>query len=384
MRRLALILLTLVLTACGGGGGGGTTVNTPLASARVAVMTLPQTNRVYNEAVGDLNGDGLDDVVISGWNYDNATAYVYILIQNADGTLTNRTSLLPNNVIPGSQRVLLADFDNDGYVDIFIPGFGDGTVMTSQHSVVFWGTGGTYTREDWTDSSQAHGACIGDLNNDGKIDILISGSGAWINNGSRSFTLNAALIPSYWNTHFTACAVIKEATSNTVYISGNNLIGGYRDTIAVYGFGLNLMYTTGQNQTSDNYDAVNVVVADLTGDGHKDFVLSLNSINVPADGPRKILAYTAPNTYTYSGTLETVSSQYFDRALSIDGVDSVFFSGDAPTASVYKGTTKYKPGAFTSMSTSRWDPVNVYQNTSNGKIYMLELINGTFYIQEMQ
>ena len=380
MRSLVPILLTLVLTACGGGGGGsGSASSNAVTSSRVAVLTLPNANGFYTEAVGDLNGDGLDDIVVSGWTMNSATAYVYIFMQNADGTLTNRTSLLPNNVVAGSQRVLLADFDADGHVDIFIPGFGEGAGgMTSQNSVMFWGGSGSYTRSDWTDGSMAHGACTGDLNNDGKIDLLLAGSGVWINNGARAFTKTNILT----NNYFTACAVVKEATSSTVYLAQNNSVAGFKDAIAVYDFGLNLTSSTGY-QADASYDTIDVAVADLTGDGHKDLVLSLNGTAVNAVGPRQILAYTGTNTYTYSSTLESKRSSYYAHALVINGTDSVLFSGDADNISLYKGTTKQYSSAFSTMA-AYGDAGNVYQNASNGKLYMLQLINGTFYTQEMK
>lgn len=379
MPRLLPILLTLVLTACGGGGGGGgSTASSNVASSKVAVLTLPNTNGFYTEAVGDLNGDGLDDVVVSGWTMNSTTAYVYVFMQNADGTLTNRTSLLPNNVVAGSQRILLADFDADGHVDIFVPGFGEGAGgMTTQNSVMFWGSSGAYTRTDWTDASMAHGACTGDLNNDGKTDLLLAGSGVWINNGSRAFTRTNILT----NNYFTACAVAKESTSNTVYLAQNNTVAGFKDAIAVYDFGLNLTSSTGY-QADANYDTIDVVAADLTGDGNKDFVLSQNGTAVMAAGPRQILAYTGANTYAYSSTLESKRSAYYGHKLTVNGRDSVAFSGDASNASLYIGTTKMYPSAFTTMA-SLGDASNVYQNASSGKLYMLQLINGTFYTQEM-
>jgi len=375
------ILLTLVLTACGGGGGGGgTTANNAATSSKVAVLTLPNTNGFYTQAVGDLNGDGLDDVVVSGWTMNSTTAYVYIFMQNADGTLTNRTSLLPNNVVAGSQRILLADFDNDGHVDIFVPGFGENNAgMTAQNSVMFWGSGGSYTRSDWTDSSTAHGACTGDLNNDGKIDLLIAGSGVWINNGSRAFTKTNILT----NNYFTACAVVKEAASNTIYLAQNNSVAGFKDAIAVYDFTLTLSSSTGY-QADTSYDTIDVVVADLTGDGNKDFVLSLNGNAVLAAGPRQILAYTGANTYAYSSTLESKRSHYYAHKLTVGSNDAVLFSGDAGDASLYVGTTKMYPSTFTTMSSSGTF-ANVYQNSTTGKLYMLQLINlTTFYTQEIK
>ena len=375
MKHIIPLLLTLVLTACGGGGGGSGTASSA-ASVRSTVLSTIRTNTVYTEAVGDLNGDGLDDVVVSGWNSDSATAYVYVFIQNSDGTLTDRTSLLPNNVIAGSQRVLIADFDSDGHMDIFIPGFGDGSAMTRQNSVMFWGSSGSYIRNDWTDNSMAHGACIGDINNDGRTDILIAGSGAWINNGGRAFTLNNI----FTNNYFTACAVVKEATSSTVYLANNNSVAGYRDAIVVYDFSLTAISNTGY-QSDNNYDTIDVVAADLTGDGNKDFVISLNGIAINATGPRQVLAYTGANTYSYSTTLGSGRSLYYAHRLTINGADSVFFSGDAQNASVYRGSTQYRSSMFSGNS---FDPVNVYQNTSNGKMYMLQLTNGTFYTQEIQ
>jgi len=348
MKLLVPILLTLVLTACGGGGGSGSAISNASITAKTAVLTLPNTNGFYTEAVGDLNGDGLEDVVVSGWTGNSTTAYVYIFMQNVDGTLTNRTSLLPNNVVAGSQRVLLADFDNDGHVDIFVPGFGENTAgMTAQNSVMFWGSSGSYTRTDWTDSSTAHGACTGDLNNDGKTDLLIAGSGAWINNGSRAFTKTNILT----NNYFTACAVVKETTSNTIYLAQNNSVAGFKDAIMVYDFTLTLSSSTGY-QADASYDTIDVVVADLTGDGNKDFVLSLNGTAVNAAGPRQILAYTGANTYAYSSTLDSKRSHYYAHKLTVGGKDAVLFSGDAGDASIYVGTTKMYPSAFTTMSSS--------------------------------
>jgi hypothetical protein len=94
-----------------------------------------------------------------------------------------------------------------------------------------------------------------------------------------------------------------------------------------------------------------------------------------------VLANTGVNTYSYSSTLGSGRSLFYAHRLIINGSDSVFFSGDAQNASVYRGITQYRSSMF---SGNNFDPVNVYQNTSNGKMYMLQLTNGTFYTQEIQ
>lgn len=376
----AICILTLILCACGGGGGSAVnSVGTKATSIVTSVGT--NTNQVANYAAGDLNGDGLEDVVVSGWNSNIATAYVYVFIQNTDGTLSDKTSqLLTNNVIQGSQRILIGDFDNDGRKDIFVPGFLDGSAILGAHSVMFWGSTSQYVREDWTDLNSAHGACVADMNNDGKLDLLVAGSsysgavgGVYINGGDRHFTRNSSVLPA---DYFEACAAIKTATTNVIYFSGTNSVSGYRDVIATYDYSMNKTSATGL-QNDSTLDTIDVVIADLDANGQKDFVLSINGLNINEAGPRKVIS----NAGTVLYSLETKRSAYHGRALS----DSlVFFSGDTNNASLYQGLNKYKSTAFTDMASSTQGFIDafVYQG-SHGKLYMLELLNGTYKTREM-
>jgi hypothetical protein len=125
LRMGALIVIaTSLIVGCGGGGGGSAGGGTPSPQISSVMNIGSHTNQVTTYAAGDLNGDGLEDVVVSGWNVDSTTAYVYVMLQNSDGTLTDKTSqLLANNVIEGSQRILIGDFDADGHVDRTCPNF---------------------------------------------------------------------------------------------------------------------------------------------------------------------------------------------------------------------------------------------------------------------
>lgn len=389
MKHLLIVLFAFVLTACGGGGSAGTTptptpIPIPTTPTIATVANVgSHTNQVATYAAGDINGDGLEDVVVSGWNFDSSTAYVYIFTQNSDGTLTDKTSqLLANNVIEGSNRIEIADFDSDGRMDIFIPGFRDGSRIYGAHSVMFWGSTGQYVRDDWADVNSAHGACIADMNNDGKPDLLVGGSsvndnavgGVYINNGNRQFTLNTTVLP---NNYFAACSAIKTNTATTVYFGGNNSVVGYRDSITTYDFLLNVISIVGM-QSDNTLDSIDVFVADLDGNGQHDFVVSIDGVNVPDAGPRMIVTTAG----VIISTLESKRSMYFGRALSST---TAFFAGDTNNASVYKGLTKYKPTSFIDMASGNQSFMDafVYQNSGQEKIYMLQLSNGVYKTREM-
>lgn len=383
-------VVSLLLTACGGGGGGGGAGGGAAQSNRIFVATLA-TNGFNSFAVADLNNDGLEDVVVSGWSYDSSTAYLYIFTQNANGTLTNSTnSLITNNVIGGSQRILIADFDNDGYKDIFIPGFGDGSSIHARTNIMFWGGAAGFTRQNWTDASGAHGACVGDLNNDGLPDILIASGyvpgavgGVYVNNGARSFSLHTNILPDQ---NFATCSVLNEGTSNTVFFGNNNVVAGFKDSIVSYDFNFNVLNTVGVQANTEALDTVDSVVADLNNDGHNDFVISRNGLNVGEAGPRGYLLYTGINTFAPFVSIETGRSDYSGRTLTINGLASVFFSGDTNNARVYQGFTKYSSNYFVSMAgnNNSYQQTTVYQNNLTNKVYMLEILGNSFYTQEMR
>lgn len=416
------LLIFLLLASCGGGGGGSITTggNSPPLS-RVANQSV-SNNLVQNLATGDLNGDGLDDVVIGGWNSDAPTATISILIQNSDGTLTDKTStLLPgSNVYGGSQHSFIADFNNDGKNDIFLPGFGDGVQEYPRNGVVLWNTGSGFTRSNLPEQTMSHGACVDDINGDGFLDVLVAGGysgsvgGIYINNGNQTFTLNQnALVSVTGSNFFSACSVIHENNGNIDILFGNTgNVNGYRNNIVVFDSNLNVLSNTGLNQMDGNGhsltggDLIDSIAIDVNGDGHKDFVPIYNMIGAngtPAFAgdiaAKRILLWTSAGQYTYSTTIDNnYENLYFAFQTSIGGIPSVFFGGSNDQAVLYQvingSFVGYKNQRFTDMAIQAGIPnptqINfaidssvIYQNTSTQSVFMLQLLNGVWYTQKM-
>lgn len=380
-------MLTLVLTACGGGGGGGGSGHPGLS----AVATVGNSNLIYNTAVGDLNGDELDDIAVGGWNYNRDGAYVFVYIQNADGTLTDRTSqFLSNNLIHGSQHIYIADFDNDGHNDIFVPGFLDGSIMRPATSVMFWGGTGQFTRQDFTEPVQAHGACLDDINGDGYLDMIVAAGGVYYNNHNRTFTLDASPLNGW--PQFDSCAVAHQTNGDiNIALGDNYAINGFASNVNVYNSSMVFQSSFGIPANAGT-DLVEINVLDTNQDGVKDFVLSFNyndTQNIVATPYKAVYLNTAPNTYAVQTTLNTDNNEYHSYTITLNGVPSIFFPGYLTPNRVYQtvnhALVEYKPGAFASMTSGvrRATGGAVYQNASSGKIYMLYLLDGTYYTKEM-
>jgi hypothetical protein len=413
-----LIFACLINHGCGGGGS----TNNPAAAPvlfQVAQQSANFNNLVQNLAVGDLNGDGLDDVVIGGWNLDTANAHIQIFIQNSNGSMSDQTaSWLPANQYGGSHHAFIADFNLDGKNDVFFPGFGDGTTETPQHSVVLWNQGDHFNRIDLNELTMAHGACLADVNGDSYPDVLTGGGysgsvgGIYINNGNGSFTLDStSLLNVTSNNFFSTCAVIRETNGNINILFGNTYsVNGYRNNIAVFDRQLHLLSNVGLNPVDGNghsltgSDLIDSLAVDVNSDGHLDFVAIYNMLGpngTPAfngdQAAKEIWLSNGTGQYSYAGTIDQeFENLYFFHLTQIGSYPAVFFSGSNNQARLYQVINgqfvSYQQQRFTDMAiqagVSSPSTINfavgnstIYKNHND--VYMLQLLNGTWYTEKM-
>lgn len=125
----------------------------------------------------DCDNDGrLDIVVTNGSSVDRYRAggdlMVTLYHQDADGKFTNVTEQAGLAVKGWGMGVAVADFDNDGNLDLFVTGYG--------HSVLYRGLGNCKFK-DFTEKAGlsgitgfATGAAWGDYDRDGYVDLFVS------------------------------------------------------------------------------------------------------------------------------------------------------------------------------------------------------------------
>ncbi|MES2410450.1 MAG: FG-GAP-like repeat-containing protein [Bacteroidota bacterium] len=179
----------MYLAKCGQGGSGvggnidqlhknngdGTYTNV----AAEANMANPE--QTWSGACGDFNNDGWMDVIV-GVN-SNSNGYTNVKRNNGDGTFTSVTagSGYDTNTNMGREYVA-QDFDNDGFLDVLGSGsnimFGDGNFQFTPNPNMY--------------VLSAYDRPIGDLNNDGFLDIQ-SGTNVLFNNGNTNKWLNVNL-----------------------------------------------------------------------------------------------------------------------------------------------------------------------------------------------
>jgi hypothetical protein len=145
--------------------------------------------------LGDFNNDGWFDIYITNTPFSQISSIIgnVLLKNNGDGTFTNiatETGTSFNSLGWGS---VFLDADNDGLLDLYVSGSLDGSVNSYLSSAFY------HQQNDETfiipqdigfssDSRESYSNAIGDINNDGKPEIVVvndtENNFLWQNNSS--------------------------------------------------------------------------------------------------------------------------------------------------------------------------------------------------------
>lgn len=114
-------------------------------------------------ALGDVNGDGLDDLYIcQTWELPNR-----LLIQNPDGTVADRSAEAGVDFLDATRSALIVDLDNDGDQDLLVGAVGALLLMEND------GSGQFKVREALPGGRDAFSLAVADYDHDGLLDIYV-------------------------------------------------------------------------------------------------------------------------------------------------------------------------------------------------------------------
>lgn len=140
---------------------------------------------------GDYDNDGNLDIILTG-EISTDMGFSRIYKNNGDNTFTEQSQIELTNVFYGS--VAWGDYDNDGNIDLLLTG---ATSQTDQTSKIYRNNGdNTFTEQTSISLAGVTNSSVawGDYNNDGYLDILLTGntgteyiSVVYKNNGNNNF-----------------------------------------------------------------------------------------------------------------------------------------------------------------------------------------------------
>ncbi|MCX6303107.1 MAG: FG-GAP-like repeat-containing protein [Bacteroidia bacterium] len=142
-------------------------------------------------AWGDYDNDGDLDILLTGNTTSGYISKIYL--NNGDNSFTEQSGITLTSVYDGS--VAWGDYNNDGYLDILMTGF----TGSDRISKIYHNNGdNSFTEQNVITLTGANAGSVdwGDYDNDGDLDILLTGynslghaiSKIYCNNGDKNFT----------------------------------------------------------------------------------------------------------------------------------------------------------------------------------------------------
>ena len=244
--------LTVNAAGCGGTSGLGSLANSAAGTAPKSV------------AVGDLNGDGNQDLVTA----NSGSANVSVLIGTGSGTFAAATSFAVGNT---PQSVAVGDFNGDGRQDIVAANYGSNSVSLLLGN----GSGSFAPKTDTSLGGQTpYMLSLADINGDGRRDVVTANVTGTVSilfgTGSGTFTVSSqpvigsvpvSVAAGDFNNDGKQDLVVAHSSAGYVTVMPGNGDGT---------FGIFSTYSSGPWSAS-------VAVGDLNGDGKQDLAVANSS-----------------------------------------------------------------------------------------------------------
>jgi hypothetical protein len=282
----------------------------------------------WNVVVGDINKDGILDLAVAA----DGSSSVSILQGNGDGTF--KAVIYASTGAGQVGSVALGDFNGDGYPDLATTSAGDNGVFILLNQATATPSFGTATK--FTMTGGPYYLTIGDFNRDGKLDILSANDsnstvGVMLGNGAGSF----------------AATTYYSVGGGAIFASSGDINGDDQvDLTAVTGSGLSVLLS-GKSETASISNVAfygcssQSVTATYSGDGNYATSISPAQSFTPAK-KNTGLTLTVMPAIVNSGqqaTLTATLSPYNYGSTSTNGETITFQNNGTPfgTATLSNG-----------------------------------------------
>jgi hypothetical protein len=219
-------------------------------------------------AVGDLNGDGMPDMVVANSITPNGTVSVFL--NDGHGGFGAATQYAAGN---NPKAIVLGDFNGDGKLDIAV---GDKVVPWGTVAVLFGDGHGSFSAPTFTLVGPVVSLAAGDFNGDGHLDLVAidqyagySAAVELLNNGQGGFQQPRGFYTDLMGSSVAAADFNGDGKLDLA-IANSVLPNGYVTVLDGDGQG----GFTKVGQFASGINSKCVAVGDLNGDGRPDLVVA--------------------------------------------------------------------------------------------------------------